>query len=33
LENRHLLPEYALVVSIPILGGLHHDYRLLRDAA
>jgi hypothetical protein len=30
--NRHKLPPGYSVVSTPVLGGLHHEYRLEREA-
>jgi putative transposase len=33
LPHRHAIPADARLISTPVLGGLHHGYRLERDAA
>jgi hypothetical protein len=30
--DRHRLPEGVEVVSAPVLGGLHHTYRIVKAA-
>jgi hypothetical protein len=32
-EQRHRIPGYLRVVARPMLGGLHHEYRLEGQAA
>jgi hypothetical protein len=29
----HRLPTDGHVIAIPVLGGLHHEYQLVREAA
>jgi len=33
LAPRHAIPSDARIVSKPVLGGLHHEYRLEKFAA